>query len=262
MGLGEGNGDGSRVGWNEGCRLGKGLGRSVGWSVGLEDGCALGCSVGNGVGGLVYSTTIDETETCEFVSVVFTCKVWFISAVTFCFEASLARTAEKLPLDTAEDICDEKLLVMFASLPLNVDKRRPSSPCERATKRSRRISRRKCTSTSVTEDEPTVVTFSACTFVISSVVVTNDMTRTRTFLMTDAMLSVNVLGVNPPSRMDDSRCTNWYGANVGCCVGFKDGSDVGSNVGVRVGARTLSPSPSGQSYAAFDSSALHSTWLM
>ena len=64
-----------------------------------------------------------------------------------------------------------------------------------------------------------------------------------TFLMTVAMVSVNALVVNPPSRMELSRCTKWYGANVGCCVGFKDGrgvgemlgADVGHEVGMRVG---------------------------
>ena len=64
-----------------------------------------------------------------------------------------------------------------------------------------------------------------------------------TFLMTVAMVSVNALVVKPPSRMELSRCTKWYGANVGCCVGFKDGrgvgemlgADVGHEVGMRVG---------------------------
>ena len=228
---------GFMVGFPEGAGTGTFEGNSVGELVGTSVGELVGTSVGTDVGGRVYSTTIVDVVAPALV-VAFLFSVMF-TPVTFAFAVSLARWVDMLPLDTADDICDEKLLVMFASLPLNVDKRRPSSPCERATKRSRRISRRKCTSTSVTEDEPTVVTFSACTFVISSVVVTNDMTRTRTFLMTDAMLSVNVLGVNPPSRMDDSRCTNWYGANVGCCVGFKDGIGVGSNVGADVGDSQL-----------------------
>ena len=30
-------------------------------------------------------------------------------------------------------------------------------------------------------------------------------------------------------------CTKWYGANVGCCVGFKDGSGVGELLGGNVG---------------------------
>ena len=67
----------------------------------------------------MYSTTIDDTETCEFASIVFTCKVWFISAVTFCFEASLARTAEKLPLDTAEVRSDKNTDARLLVVPLN-----------------------------------------------------------------------------------------------------------------------------------------------
>ena len=113
-----------------------------------------------------------------------------------------------MPLDTADDICEERVLVKFAALPVNPIKRRPSSSFVRATMPSSLISRRKLTSTSSAEEAPVdVVTFTACTSVIWSSDVTNDKTFWITCLMTVAMVLVNVFVVKPPSRMELSRYT-------------------------------------------------------
>ena len=102
---------GFMVGFPEGAGTGTFEGNSVGELVGTSVGELVGTSVGTDVGGRVYSTTIVDVVAPALV-VAFLFSVMF-TPVTFAFAVSLARWVDMLPLDTADDICDEKLLVMF-----------------------------------------------------------------------------------------------------------------------------------------------------
>ena len=211
VGFPEGAGIGARVGTCEGKAVGVAVGTFEGTDVGASVGRREGTDVGAGVGGREYSTTVVVALTVAlFVAFLFTVMV---TPVTFAVATPVVKCVVKLPLVTADDICEDKLLVKFAALPLNAVKRRPSSSLLRATMPSRRISRRNITSTSFVEEAPVdVVTFAACTSVTWSTDVTNDRTFTTTCLMTVAMVSVNVLGVKPPRRMCDSSVTKRKGA--------------------------------------------------
>ena len=159
VGLGTGWDDGNRVGWDDGDG-------DDGAAVGSMLGKLVGASVGTGVGGLVYSTTIVAVLTAAlFVAFLFTVTA---TPVTFAAATSLVNRVVRLPLVTADDICEDKALDKFAALPTNpaVVRRRPSSSCVRATTPSSRISRRNFTSTSFKEEAPVdVVAFTAWTLV-------------------------------------------------------------------------------------------------
>ena len=195
---------GFMVGFPEGAGIGTRVGTGdEGDAVGVAVGTFEGTDVGAGVGGRVYSTTITAAETVAlFVAFLFTVMV---TPVTFAVATPVVNCVVRLPLVTAEVICEDMALVKFAALPVNAVKRRPASSSVRATMPSSLISRVNLTSTSfVQEASVDVVTFVAYTFVIWSADVTNDKDFWSTCLMTVASLLVNVLGVKPHSRMEQT----------------------------------------------------------
>ena len=169
VGAREGKFDGAAVGWIVGAPVGSSVGSADGSAVGVKVGLLVGESVGTevgtkdgtGVGGLVYSTTSVVVVT-EEPWVAFLLAVMFTSVI---FTLAVARAVERLPLDAADEICEENELVRLAELPsYSYVSRRRSSSLVRATTPSRRTLSVKRTSTAVTTPDASVI-FSARTIV-------------------------------------------------------------------------------------------------